>query len=303
MAPPRGKKRKIGTEEPSSSLDSASESTQASKSRADEILVERSSVWFEDGNVVLIAEGKGFKYIRLLDHNVVLKFAEVSALLRLGSKYQVERIRDEAIRRLRQCFPEKLEDYATARTRSELFSRKIGRDYYCNASISLAFLDCRDTIDLARSHNLDDLLPAAFHAFASAPTVDILEWGTPGGIQDILRVLEGRERLDHAARRNLHAAASLVSTGDCKNPERCRSARVSLVRQLAVHRMARNLCLLDHGMFESEFHIYVCAPCTKLRNDLWEEKRAETWSKLREYFDLPPASAPVADDGQLPAND
>ncbi|TCD60634.1 hypothetical protein EIP91_009751 [Steccherinum ochraceum] len=296
-------------------LDTSASSTQASGSGANQVQIVRGGVWFEDGSVVLIAQGKGFKVYkgilahnseifrdmfnipqpeepetldgcpvvhmqddvsdlecflsalchntsRLLDHSAVLTFAEVAALLRMGSKYEVGRIRGEAVRRLNQCFPGKLSDYSTARTRSNLLNNVLESNYFSSTSVSLQFSNCREAIDLARAHGLDDLLPAAFHAFMQAADTGILTWKPFGGIEDALRVLKGRDVLERVARRNLNVIAATVAGEDCEKK----------------------------------------VDCSRARNDVWEEKRAETWTKLREYFDLPPAPATSAENGESSAN-
>ena len=98
-------------------------------------------------------------------------------MLRIGTKYDVDLVRDEAVRRLRQCFPEDLDRYVTPHTSSKASeSKSWSNTRYCfEASTSLSHEDCIGVINLARSFDLDDLLPAALYACAQLPKERIIE--------------------------------------------------------------------------------------------------------------------------------
>ena len=59
------------------------------------------------------------------DH--ILTFEEISAMLQLGYKYQIEHLRHEAIRRLKQCFPESLDDFVFSGTQADLLDQPTER--------------------------------------------------------------------------------------------------------------------------------------------------------------------------------
>lgn len=96
---------------------------------------------------------------------------EVSGLLKLGFKYDVACVRDWAIRRLKEAFPEKLGKFVTPHTSSDLrFVKGFDAERYNDlAPLRLSHKDCIMAINLARQFDLDSVLPAAFYACAQLP--------------------------------------------------------------------------------------------------------------------------------------
>ena len=87
---------------------------------------------------------------------------------RLGSKYQVEHFRNEAVRRLKQCFPDQLEDYATydcdsnntnASGTGPPLPLNSDRRFFAKSSTSLGPIHCVPMIPIARAYGLHDMLP------------------------------------------------------------------------------------------------------------------------------------------------
>ncbi|TCD70987.1 hypothetical protein EIP91_000485 [Steccherinum ochraceum] len=317
--------------------------------------IERGAFWYEDGNIVLVAEGKGFKVYRgiLSQLSVVfrdmfslpqpadadlhegcpvvcmsdsaqdllyflsalhdfeskyfntsedLTFDEVSAMLRLGSKFEVERIKAEAIRRFKLCFPMLLEDFMTADTVCMLREYADETRYYASTAcgISLSLGDCRAVINLARSFNLEYLLPAAFYACAQIPTEQLVlpKYGRIiGGAswvlssEDLVLCLNLKEWLNLTLRENIADCLETVgeSWSDCDNsgPNPCMELKNRILFRLSRVNIGTS-ALLDDAILEDEpLPIDFCGACTSDCRDAYEESRQATWTKLRERFDPP----------------
>ncbi|TCD60635.1 hypothetical protein EIP91_009752 [Steccherinum ochraceum] len=322
MALPRGKKRKT--------------SKGAIFSEAE---FQKSSMWFEDGNVVLVAENTGYKVFKgvlslhsevfqdlftlpqpqdaeifddcyvvrmpdsqqelacllsaihdssskYLDRDVVLSFPEVSSMLRVGSKYQVKHLRAEAVRRLKCCFPDNLDDYVTPRTRYDLPDDV----WFPGAPISLELGECIAVINLARAHDLDCLLPAAFYACAQMTDRDLV-FGFPGADgtrstlskEDLVRCLEGRASLVSAWRRDVELFLF------CLPP--CDEDRDPSVRSVWKHCLDMSAPLLDSTFVDDVLRLKpsgYCNGCVQAARRSHNRLRQSVWDGLGEHFDLHP---------------
>ena len=139
----------------------------------------------------------------------LVTLAEVSAMLTLGSKYQINPLQEEATRLLRECFPEQLEDYVTPHT-SAYLHMFINHDHYpglpksysSKSAVKLEHWDCVAVVNLARKFDLDFVLPAAFYACAQMHTEDLFRAvrcsdGKAHKLSqsDLQRVVDGRAQL------------------------------------------------------------------------------------------------------------
>ncbi|TCD70991.1 hypothetical protein EIP91_000489 [Steccherinum ochraceum] len=232
---------------------------------------------------------------RYLNHSEILSFDEVSILLRLGAKYQVERMTAEAVRRLKTCFPDKLEDFVNARTDRSLFEAYDKSKFYQTAAISLPFSHCRDVITLAREHDLDSLLPSAFYAYAQMNTEGVVKADTRRiasrmSDADRGRCVDGKFKLKMALRRNLLACLQQVGLDDCLSPQLCLRSKTDRLEYLC-HWDVGPWPLMDRSILNIDLAIDFCSVCTTHCNSTYDEKRGETWTNLRKYFDLPPLPA------------
>ncbi|TCD70989.1 hypothetical protein EIP91_000487 [Steccherinum ochraceum] len=237
---------------------------------------------------------------RYLNPTKILPFDEVSTMLRLGSKYNVESMRADAIRRLKSCFPDKLEDFANSRTRTALYDSDDMTKYYQTSDITIVFHHCRHVIKLARSHDLDSMLPAAFYSCAQMTIQGIVaRTGLPYELSDadIVRCLQGRNTLKLTLRRSLLDAVRQAGLegSDCQNIVSCTSKKTRMVEQLC-HYDLGPYALLDHGILRRILAIDVCPACIMRCNSTYDAAKQETWTNLRTHFDLPPPPPPVGDE-------
>ncbi|TCD70992.1 hypothetical protein EIP91_000490 [Steccherinum ochraceum] len=308
--------------------------------------IQRGDIWYEDGNVVLVAEGKAFKvswYIvlmiegdintvvievyredcetyegcpkvhihdsaedlacllsalldtTLIDDATILTIDEVSTMFRMGCKYQTDRVREKAVHRLKLCFPDNPDDYATPDTRSTLYYEADPSHYFANATIAIEFCDCATVIKLAGSHHfLDNLLPAAFYAYARMVYSGMLctnetDLELQCSKEDVVRCLNGADALKKALRQNLYDSIMKIGRSDsCVTRAACKSKKLASLQELAALHL-RSEALVDFGIVDKlGLDIQCCEPCLLYCKETYEQKRQQEWMKLREYFDLSP---------------
>lgn len=111
-------------------------------------------------------------------------FAVVSAALEFGSKYQIESIRQEALRRLRICFPPTLAAFHSDNTPDGVLTHLPASSTGCQERpIVIYESNTPAVVNLARKFDLPELLPAAFYVCATLP-VTILLSPRPGDRSD-----------------------------------------------------------------------------------------------------------------------
>ena len=206
-------------------------------------------------------------------------------MLRLGSKYNIEHIRSEAIRRLKQCFPDSLEDFRTRDTDSNLVflpeDEAEKHAFFPGSSTSLEMEDAVAVINMARAHNLDFLLPAAFYVCTAIPFRDIMsgyrdDWGEFWKLSDddIVRYVDGQGNLRKADAQNFAWALLSGLSNKCKDKDGCanslRILRKSLWKRIPLCQQA----LSDSGRIPHFLNGTLCAPClseAKRRYDIERE--------------------------------
>ncbi|TCD68725.1 hypothetical protein EIP91_010009 [Steccherinum ochraceum] len=94
------------------------------------------------------------------------RFILVSTMLRLGTKYQIEVLRTDALRRLQNVFPSKLEKFRNSYTveyDEELDGHSSESDTFFTQAINMQTEDAITVVNLARMFDLPGLLPGAFY--------------------------------------------------------------------------------------------------------------------------------------------
>ncbi|TCD61854.1 hypothetical protein EIP91_007823 [Steccherinum ochraceum] len=245
---------------------------------------------------------------RFFNDDHALQFDEVSAMLRLGSKYMIDHVREEAIRRLKQCFPNDLEDYVTPHTQSSLFyhdDKRDASDYCPQSSVYVKLRDCPRAVSLARAHDLGCVLPAAFYACVQLTHKALLRSQVLGSntlsSDDLVRCLEGKKRL---AQFN-DSTWGLSWTGpadDCTQRSVCQRTMRKRLEIVWKRESSTYNALLDSGRLDYELKPQPCNACTEKLRTSFGERRRLAWTSLRSIFDLSAApeaeEANSADEGQ-----
>lgn len=94
-----------------------------------------------------------------------ISFEDTAAALRLGSKYGLEKIRGEAIRRISVCYPEHFEDF---------HPQKEYPDDLDTCPITWNKQDCIAVLHLARQFDLDDVVLSAMYKCVTSLSIEEL---------------------------------------------------------------------------------------------------------------------------------
>ena len=226
---------------------------------------------------------------------------EVSCLLKLGSKYDVACVRDWAIRRLEEAFPEKLGSFVTPHTSSDLrFTKGFDAERYNDlVAIRLSHKDCIMAIHLARQFDLNSVLPAAFYACAQLPPETLAcgyedkkhaHWRLSDG--DLSRCLKGQKCLREASVRSYGwflewTPKDALSCEDADDGSCAYSVKEDKIRILAHLEGMFDHVLIDSDRLDRQLIGKYCSTCLKSAKRRYDRERTAAWKDLRKYFDLP----------------
>ncbi|CAL1717210.1 unnamed protein product [Somion occarium] len=159
-----------------------------------------------------------------------LPFSVVSAFLRLGSNYQIDHLRAEAIHRLRICFPTRLSQY-----KAEAFSNLTSQEAQKHSiPIMMSFSDAIEVIQLAQSFDLADILPSAFYTCAQLPTSQLFDAVSAGrlSLRDLQRIIEAFPRLTRVNKFKLSRLIRRATSPTCHHRNLCRSLMHEIIEGL-----------------------------------------------------------------------
>lgn len=237
----------------------------------------------------------GKKYF---DKNQPLSFWAISAMLRLGTKYQFDDIREEAISRLRIYFPSSLADFRNELTTPRgpvasdypkvFWHSNTISDFNCNHSLIV--------VTLARTFELNDLIPSAMFV-CSALAFEVMVFGVEDAYgntvklssDDLLLCLRGRELL---VGRNLTNVKFLFE-GDlsmkCENNDACiESHRLMLTAYGKGDWVVDGSPLQDSGWIQrGAVSKGMCPPCVRALVKSYDAQRQDLWNCLGHYFGVP----------------
>ncbi|KAK7690513.1 hypothetical protein QCA50_005611 [Cerrena zonata] len=303
--------------------------TLEAQASADDQYRRPNSIWYNDGSVILVAQGTGFKvhqsvlsqhstvFLDLIetaslrwsslgtlvvmvsdyvdDLSIFLKVLYnpgndsyfkmpntpapiewVSALIKLGKKYQVKFIFDEAVSRLKSVHPRTYAEYKLMRG---AMSNHISD--YPNGEMAITI------INLARAHNLPNLLPFAFYLCCQLPLETIMHGvkrndGTAEKLSsdDIMRCLKGREQLTLMNASLVQTLRSYMPSMNKCNAHKCDSRWVSVVcgdSPLSPKLMGYNF---------RDWEIGFCKRCKKAYRRIVEDAREKTFPMFSDIFEL-----------------
>lgn len=223
-------------------------------------------------------------------------WAVVGKLLNLGTKYQVEELRDEAIHQLNARYPRKIADWDyTCRTDSDT-SSTIVVSYPIEEDLVIA--------NVARTMNLPDIHLAALYGCCSLP-FDVLVRGRvadDGAVErlcedDLVACLQGKENLLVCARADvrMNLFAPDARPDACRYPVECaEKAAELLVRYRTAEARPRRLYdPLRPDDDEIERHcveIGLCHECAKFYLTRHAQLRQEVRNNLATYISVSKAT-------------
>ncbi|KAK7690526.1 hypothetical protein QCA50_005624 [Cerrena zonata] len=258
-------------------------------------IVHMSDNW-EDLSIVLsvLYDGQAFFGFQ----QQIIHFQTIAALLRLGHKYGLTELEQEAIARLKRLFPTELDDFFDEYTGSK-YDRD-NRSLCCpDSKIHLKSSDAVEAINLARTYNIPSILPSAFYICSRLP-INLLVKGVPTlgsrvsrnmlSRADLVRCLEGQIELSRRYVLRWETLHEAIGKGSCIDTKLCLSSKLEWAKE--GHRAwqyqdAIGCCLLDSDWATSgRSQELLCDGCDGKRESLWEKFRRETWNDLSVIFDL-----------------
>ncbi|CAL1716941.1 unnamed protein product [Somion occarium] len=226
-----------------------------------------------------------------------LSFAVASALLRLGTKYNIVHLRDEVVARLKQCFPPSLEDFNNCYAGPKAYDDDDSLACIPEA-IQLQKTDVIGVINLARLCDLPFLLPPAFYICSALDLDDIFE-----GVQDedgrlmklspedIYTCIRGREDLIRANLECMEIFAFPENSFGCAAPFICNvreqafihkwwteGGRIDTIVLVSPDWVERRGPLIDSPL---------CILCRSAVLKYMDAFRQLVWNSLGEYFSVP----------------
>ncbi|KAF9034391.1 hypothetical protein BJ165DRAFT_1513537 [Panaeolus papilionaceus] len=236
----------------------------------------------EDVTILLTAIYDHGKY----DSMHKIRFKEVSALLRLGSKYDISSLRDNALQRLRAEFPTTLDEWDRLDVEYKTMSD----------SVDICLFD---VITLAYNEGILSILPVLYYFYlcdgASLAPSQIFYGiersdGTKATLPFILQrdIILGREELMSKAR--LHPFKWLrdePGVVDCYKPKGCRAIRNKLIESswLAPDPVGFPFDKWSDRITDEDLS-QLCLDC-KADAEIAHEGREELWNLLPTLFNLP----------------
>ncbi len=232
-------------------------------------------------------------------------FGIIAAALRLGQKYSFNVMHDEALRRLRCCFPK---DRTLLYRYCDVDSDIEPADIEENLSIRPVRLEDKDCIavfHLARQLGLNELVPAALYRCANDVSIEELfaaagrtklgvDKLTLGELQDCMRA---REFLSDETSAFRTVLSRLRPGADCARMEAHQKKSscivVTNILAAAAHEgkiMGRREALDPSHFWISNYAAHnnpqhvLCEPCSSSLTSIYKERQDGIWQRLGETF-------------------
>lgn len=208
-------------------------------------------------------------------------FGEVAALVRLGRKYQIDRLLNEAVSRITSEFPNTLEKWD---------SRQIGSQITLHRS---TYVDC---INLCREVGLLSPLPTALygwmHYLHDTKRLQEIFKGVakPDGITAVLSVED--QQLSVTSMEKLLQTQWIAfgwlntEVQGCMEPDKCRQFRSKMKDKLSLP--SPKLSGMRKSLLPNSFSRGLCEFCANHANEAYEWGRREIWTHLPRNFGLLP---------------
>lgn len=248
-------------------------------------------VLFDGGNVCVSASSSFAPSLDIFasgyfGHNRKLPFKVVSAMLRLGTKYQILCLREDAIRRLEEVFPARLQDFRNDHT----VSYGLGGKFDANG-IELRGDDILAVINCARMCDVPHILPPAFYICAQLEPDNLVDglkdedgnlWKLSS--TDLKKCLAGQLALRQASMSLARCAFVASPSSGCLHRAQCTRILQGVRDFKLIHVTADTKGLQGSRWLTDK--LSSCIPCQTCFVAEYDAKRKVTWENLASYFQL-----------------
>lgn len=173
--------------------------------------------------------------------------------------------------------------------------------FFVYSTTSLQRRNCFRTLKLARSHNLQNLLPSIFLVSMALKSGYILtshtdeagnrwKWSNA----DIVAWFNGRESLNRAIHRHFSWVIQPAGSANCEDQENCSKASQTNAQVLWQSKIAAWKAFLDSRCIDGLPGKY-CSACNASFKKSYNEQLAITWETLPINFHLPKLEADAGD--------
>ncbi|KAI0790887.1 hypothetical protein C8Q75DRAFT_761236 [Abortiporus biennis] len=220
-----------------------------------------------------------------------LPFKDVAAMLRLGIKYEIDKLRNESVHRFEECFPKSLASFV----KLELEPRLTGLSTQSEdedpelPEIPIQFSDMWEVIGiipLARQCNLWSVLPQVYYICAQCPIETLFQSLNKSNLSPI--DLETIFSLEYLLRgHNLHSLEPFIlrNRGQmCIHPAVCGGAWKSLLKdEYSSWLQASDIFKEATIWFNAPaVNAGLCSMCIQNFGEHYDRKRKEQWLELGE---------------------
>jgi len=210
-----------------------------------------------------------------------LSFSVLAAMLRLGSKYDFEHLRGEALFRLRAEFPTTLKEWDNLPR---------GYTYITERPCLLV-----DVVNLALEQGLFSILPSAYYVCIEEEqhkVENILKgWARDDGSRAVLfpearqACIIGRQRILEQLEDTTLSWLDHDGPLDCRDQRKCAKARQSLALSTFKPLLDPYLCLQSWGEVETGALCKACCDYARVKH---AQGRSRMWKMMPEIFGFPP---------------
>lgn len=234
-------------------------------------------------------------------YNRGLSFEAVSALLRLGTKYEIEYLRRDAVDRLQIVFPQCLKGFQNTFAEHSADETDPAYPFHTKAIEKMPAHNVIAAINLARTFQLSAILPPAFYIAAQLSPADLIsgckdadghEWKLSQ--EDLTRVFAGQGELREYWFEQFSLIWEARPAPTCtSNTSSCRDTLASLRSRHISDLHTYTAILVAHIMVPRRG---LCTPCRDSLVIACNTARSGGWRRLTEFFKLQTTDeAPGAD--------
>lgn len=221
-------------------------------------------------------------------------------MLQIGTKYAIEALRQDAIRRLKTVFPASLSDF---RNYYGCYLEDSSRDHpFPGDTMKLKADDAIAVVELARAFDLPVLLPSALFVGAQLDLENLIYGYTDDHgklwkltVDDMYRCLAGQEMLRAKSMKQICFAICKERSPLCRGDnEECQETLYQEMQEKVMKLPNDAQALSRHPWIDICELTDLCQPCKTYFSDQHAASVAEVWASLPEIFDIQGLEWPVA---------
>ncbi|KAL4246426.1 hypothetical protein ABKN59_009649 [Abortiporus biennis] len=220
--------------------------------------------------------------------SITLPFETVAAMLTVGMKYQIDKLSQEAIRRLKICFPTEFAKFADY----NVFMNYYECDESASPPIEIFEEEAIEVVRLASMFDIPAILPAAYYTCAHLSVEELFSavnkqrW-TMSMLQTCIK---GQSELRQRDLAQLNVLFRREVSLSCSSENHCRGGMVELLKKLQETRSLSGMEALVPASrwFEDLSAGLVCNACAATCMSAYEDARRETWNGLGGMFGVHP---------------